>query len=136
MTTGCADTAATAGYSANSGNTWVVTLTQSGGIAGVMRTLTVSSSGVMDVTERVDSMVTSRILSAVEFEHLQSLVMGTGSQKNRATENSVNRQCRDCMQFQLTVHNAGKELRYTADSSGLASYPHYLLITTLLRLAN
>ena len=135
ITVGCGGTAAKSDYDGRTDNAWMVTLVQSGGIAGVMKTLSVDSAGVMDIREGRDGVATRKILSIAVVNQLDSLISDTGSQKNSAQTGSVNRNCRDCMQFQLTIQGIGKEVRHTVDSSGLAGSPYYFLITRLIQLA-
>lgn len=128
--TGCVGTAAT--VDANS--RWIASLIQSGGIAGTMKTISLDSLHALDVRGNDGEIINSRILADEEAEALSVMIEAAFSRGDEVAVSELNRNCRDCMQFQLTLRSMDKEIHYSTDSSGLAGSYYQPLIGKLIQL--
>jgi hypothetical protein len=130
ITTGCGGTAATV----NADNRWMASLIQSGGIAGTMKTISVDSTGMLDVRGKNSEILSHRTLAEEEAEQLSAMIAAAFSSNKKIPVSELNRSCRDCMQFHLTLRSVDRELLYSTDSSGLADSYYQPLISKLIQL--
>lgn len=119
---------------ADANNRWMASLIQSGGIAATMKTISVDSPGELDVRGKNGELIRSRTLAGEEAEQLSAMIAAAVSRENKVSVSELNRKCRDCMLFQLTLRSADKELFYSTDSSGLAGSYYQPLISKLIQL--
>lgn len=107
---------------------WIVKLTHSGGIMGLMRWIEISSDGKFIVTdERADETVKGR-LSNQELTELKGIIVESRYQASPAPEGTI---CADCFLYDLEIQSAGKSFQVqlndlTLPQSGLEPLVTYL----------
>ena len=95
-------------------NTWSVTMTQSGGIAGIMRTVAVSSDGSYTVTDERSNHSSTNQLTEEEVNTLKSLV-----ETFQFTSSQSRSGCADCFEYELEIESNGKKMIVNADDISL-----------------
>lgn len=107
-----------------------IQFTQSGGIMGMLRTLTITRDGAWTVTdERSDNKI-SGTLSADELEKLSSLIASLSIKTDR--QSGV---CADCFIYSVEISSSGKTLIAEADDVNLADSglgPLVMFLTELM----
>jgi hypothetical protein len=106
---------------------WTMTLTQSGGFAGMMRTVVVSSDGKLTAQDQRSGRSVSQDLPADTVAKLGSLVVGIAAAK--PVESHSN--CADCFVYDLKVDAGGRSFQAHADDTTLAGSDTEALIRTL-----
>lgn len=107
-----------------------IQFTQSGGIMGMLRTLTINRNGSWTVTnERSDNAVTGT-LSADELEKLSELIASLSIKTDQ--QSGV---CADCFIYSVEISSSGKSLVAEADDVNLADSglgPLVMFLTELM----
>jgi len=94
--------------------TWAVKMTLSGGIAGLLRTIDVNSTGSYSVADQRAGKVVTGSLTESELATLQTLVS--------ALEISTPQKpaiCADCFEYELEIESGGKKLIAKTDDVSL-----------------
>lgn len=116
-------------------NGWRIELVQSGGVAGLKRTTTVTGSGDYEVVNRAGNVVIQRLLSKTELAELDGRVTSSGLQKINNATNNVKSRCRDCYQYHLSIETENELLEMRVDSISLKNSPYHPVVSFLLLLA-
>jgi hypothetical protein len=128
LTTACA---ATAGQSqASSTSPWTVTFQLSGGIAGVMRTLTVSNTGAVTAE---DSRRPGRVSGQATPDELKAIAAFVAAEVPASQSRSAS--CRDCLLYELEV-NGGRRSGYQFDDATLTGSVVEPVVRTLVTILN
>ena len=91
-------------------NDWTVSMTQTGGIMGLQRTIEVNADGSYTVTDSRNGDVVTGTLAADEIGELKGLVT---SIKFAAPELQSN--CADCFLYDINIQSNGQKLIIQAD---------------------
>ena len=93
---------------------WTISMTQSGGIMGLLRTVTVKSDGNYTVIdERAAKKITGK-LTEEKFDELQELISGL-----EFTAPQMPTVCADCFVFDVEIQSSGKKMIIQADDISL-----------------
>ena len=84
---------------------WTVTMTHSGGIMGLMRTVEVSSDGSYTVT---DERSKSKVISELNETDLATLRELVSNAELRSPEDSRPSVCADCFIYDIEIQSSGK----------------------------
>jgi hypothetical protein len=114
---------------------WEVTLTISGGFAGVDRTVAASSDGALRVADRRRASDTTRPLTAGELQQTVGVLARLSADTTAAIDRR-NPRCRDCFLYQIVYTRDGTRRQATLDSTTLASSPYAALVELLTGLAS
>jgi hypothetical protein len=98
------------------GENWTIKLTQSGGIAGVMQTLEVSSSGQLKAADQRSGRTVSQSLPPATLAELKRLF----SKASLAAATPTHSSCADCFIYDLQVTAGGNKMTVRADDTTLA----------------
>lgn len=115
-------------------NGWRIELVQSGGVAGLMRTTRVESTGEFSVVNRAGDTLVQRIMTAEELAYVEELISRVGSQKHEKMSRSVTSRCRDCYHYHVTIETGSGLLDENIDSISLKNSPYRTLINELLKM--
>lgn len=121
------------GMQATAGD-WTIELTLSGGIAGMMRRVTVTSKGEAQVRDlRRDKQVHTRLSPerAAEFGALSKHIGDADSERPAFMS-----RCADCVNYELTVFDGDVTRQRRFDSRDLGNFPYRDLVTALIDLMN
>jgi hypothetical protein len=86
---------------------WTITLTQSGGFAGVQRSIEISSDGTIKAQDQRSGRSTTQDLSATQLQKLNELLSATAI----STLTPVPPACADCFIYDLEVVSSGQTLK-------------------------
>lgn len=114
-------------------DTWDVTLTQTGGIMGLFRVITVASSGDYRVTDRRAS---EPVLGTLSLEEMAKLSVQIKSADKEPVSTPVQTTCADCFLYQLQINRDGKNDTFTFDDTTLPGSAFESLIIFLRDLGN
>ena len=94
--------------------TWAVKMTLSGGIAGLLRTIDVNSTGSYSVADQRAGKVITGTLSEADLATLQSLIssLEVSTPKNPSM-------CADCFEYELEIESGGKKMIASTDDLSL-----------------
>ena len=94
--------------------TWAVKMTLSGGIAGLLRSIDVNSTGSYSVADQRGGKVVTGTLSEADLTTLQALIsaLEVSAPKNPSA-------CADCFEYELEVESGGKKMIASADGLSL-----------------
>ena len=94
--------------------TWAVKMTLSGGIAGLLRSIDVNSTGSYSVADQRVGKVVTGTLSEADLVTLQALIsaLEVSAPKNPSA-------CADCFEYELEVESGGKKMIASADDLSL-----------------
>jgi hypothetical protein len=106
---------------------WTVTLTQSGGFAGMMRTVMVSSDGKLTAQDQRSARSVTQDLTPDTVGRLGTLVGALGAIMPVAPHSS----CADCFVYDLKVDAGGHSVELHADDTTLAGSGAEALIRAL-----
>lgn len=107
---------------------WEITLTKSGGIMGMSRSVQVSSTGALTLTDLRSNKSTQSKLPAAELSALEKLVIS--AQFDRVTESS---RCADCFFYDLSVTRAGQTDQIQLDDTNLSNSGLQPLVVFLVK---
>lgn len=93
---------------------WTVRMTQSGGFAGVMRNIKVSSNGECTFTDERSKQTVTHQLSKEQLTELGSLIENL--ELTSAPSSSV---CADCFIYEIEIKSAGKKMLIHLDDMSL-----------------
>ena len=109
---------------------WSVKLTQSGGIAGVLKTVEVSSDGQLKAEDQRSHRSISKTLPTQTIDELHQLIFSIPAAGGRLLQSG----CADCFIYDLEIHSAGKNIEIHADDTTLNGSGAQKLISTLIGL--
>lgn len=109
-------------------DTWSVKMTQSGGIAGVLLTVEVSSDGQLKAEDQRSHRSISRILSTQTTDELKKLIFNIPVSGSRSPKSG----CADCFIYDLEIHSEGRNLEIQADDVSIKDSGTQELISTLM----
>ncbi len=112
------------------GENWTIKLTQSGGIAGVMQTLEVSSDGQLKAADQRSGRSVTQSLPPAALAELQRLF----SKASLAAATPVHSSCADCFIYDLEVTAGGNKMTVRADDTTLTDSGAAELIAFLRQL--
>jgi hypothetical protein len=94
--------------------TWAVKMTVSGGIAGILRTIDVNSTGSYSVADQRSGKIATGNLTEAELATLQALIssLEVSTPKNPSA-------CADCFEYELEIESGGKKMIASADDLSL-----------------
>lgn len=107
---------------------WIVTMNQSGGIAGVSLTVKISSNGQLSAEDQRSHRSVSQILSSQTITRLNQLVSGTSV----SAGNSPQSGCADCFIYDLEIQSEESDFHVHVDDvtlkdSGAADLISYMI---------
>ena len=107
---------------------WIIKMTHSGGIMGLMRSIEISSDGKYTVTDERANKTIIKQLSANELSKLEKIVSNT---KYITAERPIPSVCADCFIYNLEVQGIGKKFSVQVDdismpNSGMEPLIRYL----------
>jgi hypothetical protein len=108
--------------------TWSVKMTQSGGIAGVLLTVEVTSDGQLKAEDQRSHRSISRIISTLTTDELKMLIFNMPVSGNRLPQTG----CADCFIYNLEIHSEGKNQEIQVDDVSMKDSGAQELITTLI----
>ncbi len=109
---------------------WDVKLVQSGGIAGVLLTVEVSSDGQLKAeNQRLQQSIT-KILPPQTTAELKGLIFNTTLSTSRVLQSG----CADCFIYDLEIHSEGNDVKIHVDDVMINDSGAQGLITTLLKI--
>lgn len=114
-------------------DTWDVALTQTGGIMGMARVITVSSSGDYRVTDQRASVPFAGTLGIAEMAKLSVQIKSADKAPVNANSQTT---CADCFVYQLQINRDGKNDTFTFDDTTLPGSDLEPLIIFLRDLGN
>src|SRR5512143_1138369 len=106
---------------------WMIGLTQSGGIMGMMREMEISSDGQFKITDDRTGKTVSGQLTADQLTQLKNLVSGSAYRRS-----SVSTSCADCFNYTVEIDSStGQRIVAQADdvslqASGMSSLIEFL----------
>ncbi len=109
---------------------WNVKLTQSGGIAGVLLTVEVSSDGQLKAEDQRSQRNASKILPSQTTVELEGLVNNAIVSTKRVPQSA----CADCFIYDLEIHSGDKIIQIHVDDATINDSSAQGLITTLLKI--
>ena len=115
---------------ASPSDNWDVKLTQSGGIAGVLLTIDVSSDGQLKVEDQRSQRSASKILPSQTTTELKGLILNTGLSTSRVLQSA----CADCFIYDLEIQSDGNDVNIHVDDATINDSSAQGLITTLLKI--
>ncbi len=94
--------------------TWAVKMTVSGGIAGILRTIDVNSTGSYSVADQRSGKIVTGTLTEAELATLQGLIsaLEVSTPKNPPI-------CADCFEYELEIESGGKKMIASTDDISL-----------------
>lgn len=113
---------------------WSLSLTQSGGFAGVMLTVQVSSDGKLTAEDQRSGRSVTQTLPAGTLAKLAELTSSVASTASGAGPKPQKSSCRDCFLYDLQVTSAGRTARIQADDTTLGASGAQELIGLLRQL--
>ena len=115
---------------ASPSDNWDVKLIQSGGIAGVLQTVDVSSDGQLKADDQRSQRTASKILPSQTIAELKGLVFNTVVSTIRVPQSA----CADCFIYDLEIQSEGKVIKIHVDDVTINGSGVQGLITTLLKI--
>jgi hypothetical protein len=115
---------------ASPSDNWNVKLTQSGGIAGVLLTVDVSSDGQLKAEDQRSQRSVTKILPLQTIAELKGLIFNTGVATSRILQSA----CADCFIYDLEIQSDGKDVKIHIDDVTINDSSAQGLITTLLKI--
>ena len=115
---------------ASPSDNWDVKLIQSGGIAGVLLTVDVSSDGQLKADDQRSQRSASKILPSQTIAELKGLVFNTVASTIRVPQSA----CADCFIYDLEIQSEGKVIKIQVDDVTVNGSSVQGLITTLLKI--
>jgi hypothetical protein len=106
---------------------WTMTLTQSGGFAGMIRSVVVSSDGKLTAQDQRSGRSVTQDLTPDTVARLGALVVALGAITPVAPHSS----CADCFVYDLKVDAGGHSVEFHADDTTLADSGAEALIQAL-----
>ena len=103
---------------------------QSGGIAGVLLTVDVSSDGQLKAEDQRSQRSASKILPSQTTAELKGLIFNTVVSTSRVPQSA----CADCFIYDLEIQSEGKVIKIQVDDSTINDSSAQGLITTLLKI--
>lgn len=98
------------------GEEWIIKMTHSGGIMGLMRSVEIASNGNFTVTDkRIDKTVTGK-LTDEELTQLGELISAAGNFSTGGPGLGV---CADCFIYDLEIQSSGKKFAVQLDDLSL-----------------
>ncbi len=94
---------------------WAISLTQSGGIAGVMLKVVVTSDGQLTATDERSGRTVTRDLPSDTVARLASLAANTIA----STPSTKQSNCADCFKYDLQIDAGGRSHHFQADDTTL-----------------
>ncbi len=92
---------------------WVVKLNQSGGIAGVLLSVEISSNGQLKAEDQRSSRIVTQTLPAPTMARLNQLVSATAVSSRSLPQSS----CADCFIYNLEIQSDAGDLHIQADDT-------------------
>ncbi|MCZ2128277.1 MAG: hypothetical protein LC099_10965 [Anaerolineales bacterium] len=93
---------------------WSATLTQSGGLAGVLRSASVASNGEYQITDESGEVVQSGTLSEAQLSQLTNLISEFNFVAPKSAAN-----CADCFNYKLEIESGGQKMIVQVDDLSL-----------------
>ena len=115
---------------ASPSDNWNIKLVQSGGIAGVLLTVDVSSDGQLKAEDQRSQRSASKILSSQTTAELKGLIFNTVVSTSRVPQSA----CADCFIYNLEIQSDGKAVKIQVDDATINDSSAQGLITTLLKI--
>jgi hypothetical protein len=115
---------------ASPSNNWNVTLTQSGGIAGVQLTVDISSDGQLKAEDQRSQRSASKILPSQTIALLRGLVFNAIASYGSVPLSA----CADCFIYNLEIQSDDKDIKIQVDDSTINVSTAQGLITTLIKI--
>jgi hypothetical protein len=115
---------------ASPSDSWDVKLTQSGGIAGVLRTIEVSSDGQLKAEDQRSQRSVTKILPSQTTAELKGLIFNTVVSTSRILQSA----CADCFIYDLEIQSDGNDVKIHVDDATINDSSAQGLITTLLKI--
>ena len=115
---------------ASPSDNWEVKMIQSGGIAGVLLTVDVSSDGQLKAEDQRSQRSASKILPSQTTAELKGLIFNTVVSTSRVPQSA----CADCFIYDLEIQSEGKVIKIQVDDSTINDSSAQGLITTLLKI--
>jgi hypothetical protein len=109
---------------------WIVKLTQSGGIAGVLLTIEVSSDGQLKAEDQRSQHNVTKILPTQTIAELKSLIFNTPVSTSGVPQTG----CADCFIYDLEIQSEGNNVKIHVDDVSMNASGAQELITTLLKI--
>lgn len=109
---------------------WSVQFSMSGGFAGLQRSVELSSTGQMTVIDRKEGRQVTVQIPEAEMEAISSWVL----QAQPVPPPARLPACRDCFEYEVTIHRGGEALSFWYDDATLEGAELAPLINTLARL--
>ena len=90
---------------------WNIKLTQSGGIAGVLLTVEVTSDGLLKAENQRSQQIVTKFLSSQTVFELKKLIVSTVSSASKTTQSA----CADCFIYDLEIQLDGSNVKIHVD---------------------
>ena len=111
-------------------NSWTVDLTQSGGLAGVLLTVEVTSDGQLKAADKRSNNSVTNVLPPEKTNELKRLI----SNLSQGGSQSPSSSCADCFIYDLEIRTEGKDIQIHVDDVTIKKSGSQDLITTLIML--
>jgi hypothetical protein len=115
---------------ASSSDNWNVKLVQSGGIAGVLLTVDVSSDGRLKAEDQRSQRSVTKVLPSQTTAELKGLIFNTVVSTSRVLQSA----CADCFIYDLEIQSDGNDFKFHVDDLTINDSDAQGLITTLLKI--
>jgi len=115
---------------ASSSDNWNVKLVQSGGIAGVLLTVDVSSDGRFKAEDQRSQRSVTKVLPSQTTAELKGLIFNTVVSTSRVLQSA----CADCFIYDLEIQSDGNDFKFHVDDLTINDSDAQGLITTLLKI--
>jgi len=107
---------------------WIVKLSHSGGIMGLLRSIEISSNGKYTIRDERAGKIIAGVLTTDELSRLKEQV---ASSEYRPASKPDGRGCADCFIYELEIHDNGKKFSVQLNDVNLANSGLESLITYL-----
>jgi hypothetical protein len=110
---------------------WTITFRTSGGVAGISRLLTLSSSGQAQATDRRRASPITGSVTAAELRDIEAALDRLKGESPR-----LNNDCRDCIRFDVEVSRNGRRTNFQVDETTVAGSELNSLVNILSAIVN
>lgn len=108
---------------------WSLRMTQSGGIAGINRTVEILSDGSYTLTDERNNQNVTKELSKEQLSELQTLISALEFHAPQSRSG-----CADCFEYAIEIESGGKKMIFNADDVSLPDSGAGELVTFLQKL--